>query len=254
MTKILLSPAKSLDLFSELPTKRGTQPRFLETTNKIHKKLARFSANKLSNLMGISPKLAQLNYQRNQEFEEEHTHQNSRPAMYLFAGDVYAGLDAYSISLEKLDQAQQSLRILSGLYGILRPLDLIQPYRLEMGTNLPVQRKKDLFELWRKTITDLLNEELEEGELLINLASHEYSRAVDFNKINSKVISPVFKDFKHGELKMISFFAKKARGSMARYILDTDSGSLEDLKNFNIDDYAFSEKETQKETEPVFIR
>lgn len=254
MTKILLSPAKSLDTTSKLPTKRGTQPRFLETTNKIQKKLTRFSAKKLSELMGISSKLAQLNYVRNQEFEEMHTHENSRPAMYLFAGDVYSGLDAYSLAVEKLDQAQTSLRILSGLYGMLRPLDLIQPYRLEMGTKLPVQRKKDLYELWQKTLTNSLNEELEESELLINLASQEYSKAVDFSSINTTVISPIFKDFKNGELKIISFFAKKARGSMARYILDTDCRSLEDLKNFNIDDYAFSEKETQKESEPVFIR
>lgn len=252
--KILLSPAKSLNLTSELPTNHVTQTRFLETTYKIHHKLVRLSPKKLSELMGISDKLAQLNYERNQEFEEIHSKENSRPAMYLFAGDVYIGLDAYHFPTEKLDLAQKSLRILSGLYGILRPLDLIQPYRLEMGTKLSVQRKKNLYEIWCKTITNSLNEEQEQGELLLNLASQEYSKAVDFKKIKYPVVSPVFKDFKNGKLKIISFFAKKARGSMARYVLDKNIENLEGLRNFDYDGYAFSEKETQKENEPVFIR
>ena len=204
--------------------------------------------------MGISSKLAQLNHQRNQEFEAIHTKENSRPAMYLFAGDVYLGLDAYSFPVENLDRAQNSLRILSGLYGILRPLDLIQPYRLEMGTKLPIQRNKDLYGLWQKKLTTSLNEELQENELLVNLASQEYSKAVDFSKINSEVISPIFKDFKNGELKIISFFAKKARGSMARFLLENKIETLEGLKNFNVDGYAFSENETQNEIEPVFVR
>ncbi len=252
--KILLSPAKSLDMTSELPTTRGTQPRFLETTEKIHKKLERLSTKKLSELMGISQKLAELNYHRNQEFQEIHSKENSRPAMFMFDGDVYSGLDAYSIPMEKLDAAQESLRILSGLYGILRPLDSVQPYRLEMGTKLSVQQKKDLYEIWRKKITDSLNNEMMEGELMVNLASQEYSKAIDFKKMKSLVISPVFKDLKNGELKIISFFAKKARGSMARFILDKSLNSLEELKNFDSIGYGFSEKETQNENEPVFIR
>jgi cytoplasmic iron level regulating protein YaaA (DUF328/UPF0246 family) len=252
--KILISPAKSLDFKSKLPTNRSTQPRFLETTFKINKKLKRTSLKQLSKLMGISPKLADLNYQRNQEFQENHDKENSRPAVYAFNGDVYMGLDAYSIPIEKLDDLQEKVRILSGLYGILRPLDLIQPYRLEMGSKLPVGRKKDLYQLWQEKITDSLNEEMEDGELLINLASQEYFKAVDSKKLKAKILSPIFKDFKNGELKIISFFAKKARGSMTRYILDKDISDLENIKGFDYDGYSFSEKETEIEEEPVFIR
>lgn len=252
--KIIISPAKSLDLTSKLPIDRGTQPRFLETTQQIHKKLARTSKSGLSELMGISDKLAALNYQRNQEFEENHTKENSRPAMYLFAGDVYIGLDAYSLPAEKLEEAQNSLRILSGLYGILRPLDLIQPHRLEMGTKLPVRRKKDLYGVWREKVTDSLNKELGKEELLVNLASEEYSKAVDFKKIKSPVVSPIFKDLKNGKLKIISFFAKKARGSMARYILDKEIHDIEGLKRFESDGYRFSETETKKKNTLVFVR
>jgi cytoplasmic iron level regulating protein YaaA (DUF328/UPF0246 family) len=204
--------------------------------------------------MGISPKLADLNYQRNQEFQENHDKENSRPEVYAFNGDVYMGLDAYSIPIEKLDDLQEKVRILSGLYGILRPLDLIQPYRLEMGSKLPVGRKKDLYQLWQEKITDSLNEEMEDGELLINLASQEYFKAVDSKKLKAKILSPIFKDFKNGELKIISFFAKKARGSMTRYILDKDISDLENIKGFDYDGYSFSEKETEIEEEPVFIR
>lgn len=252
--KIVISPAKSLDLVSPLPTQRGTQPQFLETSVSINKKLARFSKAELSKLMGISEKLADLNYHRNQDFQAEHTAENSRPAMYLFAGDVYTGLDAYSVPTEKLDRYQNSLRILSGLYGVLRPLDLIQPYRLEMGTHLPVQRKKNLYELWRSKITTSLNNELNENELFVNLASQEYFKAVNKKKLKTEVISPIFKDYKNGNLKIIAFFAKKARGSMARYLIDNDVQSLKDLKNFGLDGYRFSENDTKTENEPVFVR
>lgn len=252
--KIILSPAKSLDFESKLPTDKATQPRFLETSVQINKKLARVSKKQLSKLMGISEKLAELNHQRNQDFQEEHTTQNSRPALYAFAGDVYTGLAGYSIPVEKLEEVQNNLRILSGLYGILRPLDLIQPHRLEMGTKLPVQHKKNLYEVWQQKIANSLNEEMEDGELLINLASKEYFKAVDTNKLKARVVSPIFKDFKSGELKIISFFAKKARGSMARFVFDKNANSLENLKNFDYDGYRFSEKETKNKHEPVFIR
>lgn len=252
--KLVISPAKSLDLTSEMPTNRFTKPQFLETSVIINKKLARFSKAELSKLMGISEKLSDLNYHRNQDFQAVHTEENSRPAMYMFAGDVYIGLDAYTIPLEKLDRAQNTLRILSGLYGIVRPLDLVQPYRLEMGTKLSVHRKKDLYELWRSKITDALNQELKENELFVNLASQEYFKAIDEERLKVPVVSPVFKDFKNGKLKIIAFHAKKARGAMARFIIDQNIEKKADLNSFDRDGYRFSESETAHENTPVFIR
>lgn len=252
--KIVVSPAKSLDQESKLPTTRGTQPKFVEQAAKINHKLARMSKKEISELMGISDKLADLNYARYQEFEEEHTKKNSRPAAYMFAGDVYTGLDAYTIEESKIDLLQNTLRILSGMYGILRPLDLIQPYRLEMGTKLSIETHENLYEVWQEQVTQSLNDELEDGELFINLASNEYFKAVNKKNLKAEVISPVFKDFKNGKLKIISFYAKKARGSMSRYIIDTNAKTLNDLKAFDYDGYKFSEEHTQKENEPVFIR
>ncbi|TDN82752.1 hypothetical protein DET49_12316 [Salegentibacter sp. 24] len=252
--KIVVSPAKSLDYESKLPTTRGTQPAFLETTAKLNRKMSRMTKKEISNLMSISDKLADLNYTRYQEFQEEHTKKNSRPAMYAFAGDVYTGLDAYTISMDKIDRLQDSLRILSGLYGVLKPLDLMQPYRLEMGTSVGIERKQNLYEVWQNKVTKLLNQEMVEGELFINLASNEYFKVVDTKKLAAEVISPVFKDFKNGKLKIISFFAKKARGAMVRYIIDKDVKTLEDLRGFDYMDYRFSQEHTKKENEPVFIR
>ncbi|MDT0688862.1 peroxide stress protein YaaA [Salegentibacter sp. F188] len=252
--KIVVSPAKSLDYESKLPTTRGTQPQFLETTAKLNRKLARMTKAEISELMGISDKLADLNYTRYQKFQEEHNKKNSRPAAYAFAGDVYTGLDAYTIPTEKHDRLQDTLRILSGMYGILRPLDLMQPYRLEMGTSMGIERKKNLYEVWQKKVTQALNDELNDDELFINLASNEYFKAVDAKALKVPVISPVFKDFKNGKLKIISFYAKKARGSMVRYIIDKDAQSLEHIKGYDYDNYRFSQEHTEKENEPVFIR
>ncbi len=252
--KIVVSPAKTLDYESKLPTNRGTQPEFLDTAVKLNRKLSRQSKKEISNLMSISDKLADLNYTRYQEFEEKHDKKNSRPAMYAFNGDVYTGLDAYTIPTDKLDKVQDTLRILSGMYGVLRPLDLIQPYRLEMGTSIGIERKKDLYAVWQKKVTDYLNNEMEDGELFVNLASNEYFKAVNAKKLKSPIISPVFKDFKNGKLKIISFFAKKARGSMVRYIIDNDCKTLDDIKGFDYDGYRFSEEHTDKENEPTFIR
>ncbi|MBT0608815.1 peroxide stress protein YaaA [Aequorivita echinoideorum] len=252
--KIVVSPAKTLDFDTKLPTTRATQPKFLEEAEQINNKLERKSKKSISELMDISDKLAELNYQRYKEFNTPFTKNNARPAVYAFAGDVYSGLDAYTISSEKIDLLQDSLRILSGMYGLLRPLDLIQPYRLEMGTKLPINRKKDLYAFWKKTITETLNDELENNELFLNLASVEYFSAIDGKKLKVPVISPVFKDFKNGKLKVISFFAKKARGSMARFAIDKNVKTLEDLKGFDYDDYKYSDKYTEKEGEPVFVR
>lgn len=252
--KIVVSPAKTLDYESKLPTTRGTQPEFLETAAKLNRKLGRQSKKEISRLMSISDKLADLNYTRYQEFQEDHDKKNSRPAMYAFNGDVYTGLDSYTIPTDKLDRLQDTLRILSGMYGILRPLDLIQPYRLEMGTDIGIERKKNLYEVWQKKVTGYLNDELEEDELFLNLASNEYFKAVKSEELKVPVISPVFKDFKNGKLKIISFFAKKTRGSMVRYIIDKDCKTLDDVKGFDYDDYRFSEEHTENENEPTFIR
>lgn len=252
--KIVISPAKTLDFESKLPTTRATQPKFLAEAEMINSKLESKSKKAIGKLMDISDKLAALNYQRYKEFNTPFTKQNARPAVYAFAGDVYTGLDAYTISSEKIDVLQDSVRILSGMYGMLRPLDLIQPYRLEMGTKLAVNRKKDLYSFWKKTLTETLNEELKDDELFLNLASVEYFNAIDEKKLKVPVISPVFKDFKNGDLKIISFFAKKARGSMTRFAIDNNIKNLDELKAFDIDGYGYSEEYTEKENEPVFIR
>jgi cytoplasmic iron level regulating protein YaaA (DUF328/UPF0246 family) len=188
--------------------------------------------------MDISDKLAELNWQRNQEWQTPFTLENARQAVYAFDGDVYTGLDVYSLPEDKLSVMQDKLRILSGLYGLLKPMDLMQAYRLEMGTSIAIGKNKNLYEFWKSTITKTLNDELQENEPLINLASNEYFSAVDVKTLKVPVITPEFKDYKDGKLKMISFFAKKARGMMVRYILDTNAETQEDLKGFNYEGYA----------------
>jgi cytoplasmic iron level regulating protein YaaA (DUF328/UPF0246 family) len=163
-------------------------------------------------------------------------------------------LDAYTISGKKLNRLQDTFRILSGLYGVLKPLDLMQPYRLEMGTQMKIARKKNLYEFWKKDLTQHLNEELKEEELFVNLASNEYYSAIDEKALKVPVIAPVFKDWKNDKLKIISFYAKKARGSMVRYIIDSNAKTLDDIKGFNRDGYMFSQEHTLKENQPTFIR
>ncbi len=253
--KIVISPAKSLNFESDLPTKRGTQPKFLEEAETLNKKLSRKTKKAIGKLMSISKNLADLNYQRYNDFEIPFTKSNARPAIYTFDGDVYTGLDAYTIPTDKLDKLQDSLRILSGMYGILRPLDLMQAYRLEMGTKLKIGRKENLYEFWGETLTNELNKELEDDELFINLASNEYFKVVKPKLLKVPIITPVFKDFKNGKLKVISFFAKKARGLMVRYIIDKDVKTIEDLKGFDYEDYGFSEEHSNLDkNELVFIR
>ncbi len=252
--KIVVSPAKSLDFETKLPTQNFTEPVFLSESEKLNAILKNKSPKKLSDLMSISDKLAQLNWQRNQEFSVPFTTDNARPAVYAFNGDVYTGLDAYTIPEEKIEVLQDTLRILSGLYGILKPLDLIQPYRLEMGTKLKISSKNNLYEFWKEAITQKLNEELDNNELFINLASNEYFSAIDVKTLKVPVITPQFKDWKGDKLKIISFFAKKARGMMVRYVIDTGAKTIEDLKGFNYDGYGFSDEYTTKPNELVFVR
>jgi cytoplasmic iron level regulating protein YaaA (DUF328/UPF0246 family) len=237
--KIVISPAKSLNFEKAPPTARFSEPRFLKEATTIQKTLKKIKPKQLMELMAISDKLAELNWQRNQDWETPFTTKNARPAVYAFDGDVYQGLDVYTLPEAKLDGLQDKLRILSGLYGLLQPLDLMQPYRLEMGTLLPIGKNKNLYEFWKKTITKQLNTELQKDELFINLASTEYFSAVDVKTLKVPVITPEFKDYKDGKLKMISFFAKKARGLMVRYIIDTNAETIDDLKAFNYEGYAF---------------
>lgn len=251
--KIVISPAKSLDYETKLPSKKYTEPSFLANAEVVHKAVKEKSPAELRELMDISDKLAELNWQRNQEWATPFTPKNARPAMYAFNGDVYTGLDAYTIPAAKINKLQDSLRILSGLYGLLKPLDLIQPYRLEMGTHLPVEDSKNLYEYWKQTITKALNDELEDGELFVNLASKEYFDAVDAKALKVPVIIPEFRDYKDGKLKMISFFAKKARGMMVRYIIDKNVKTLKGLQGFNYDGYAFDAKLSKGNT-LVFTR
>jgi cytoplasmic iron level regulating protein YaaA (DUF328/UPF0246 family) len=252
--KIIISPAKSLDFKTELPTKNFSIPNFLSDSKKINELLKKKSQSELKSLMSISEKLAELNWNRNNTFKTPFNIENARPSIFTFNGDVYSGLDAFSLSMDQLNQAQKSLRILSGLYGLLKPLDLIQPYRLEMGTKLNVEGSLNLYGFWRNKITNKLNDELNENEFFVNLASNEYSSAINRKLLKTTMISPVFKDMKNGKLKIISFYAKKARGMMVRYILDNEIINLEDLRGFDYGGYSYSSEESEKMKELVFIR
>ncbi len=251
--KLVLSPAKSLNFDSQLPTNQVSESCFLKEAERLNRLLKKKSARSLSKLMSISNTLGQLNYERNQNWQLPFTQDNARQAVYAFSGDVYRGLDAYTISKDKLEKLQNTVRIISGLYGLLKPMDLMQPYRLEMGTKFPVGKNKNLYEFWRKKITQALNDELADNELFLNLASNEYFKAIDAKALKVPVVTASFKDFKNGEYKTIMTFAKLARGYMTRYIIDTDAHTIEDLKGFNYEGYGFSE-EMSTATELVFIR
>jgi len=251
--KLVVSPAKSLDFESKLPTKESTEAQFLKQSERLNKLLKKKSAKGLSKLMKISDALGQLNYERNQNWELPFHKENARPAIYAFNGDVYRGLDAYSIPNNKIELLQNTVRVLSGLYGLLKPLDLIQAYRLEMGTKFPVGKNKNLYEFWKKNITAALNDELQDDELFLNLASVEYFKAIDVKTLKVPVVNVAFKEFKNGEYKNIAIFAKLARGLMARYVVDTNANTLDDVKGFNYERYGFSES-LSSPNELVFIR
>ncbi len=251
--KIVISPAKSLNFEKGLPPTKYSEALFVKEARQVHQVLKQKSPAALSSLMAISEKLADLNWQRNQDWKTPFNAENARPAIFAFDGDVYTGLDAYSIPIEKLDVLQDRLRILSGLYGLLKPLDLMQAYRLEMGTKLPINNSKNLYEFWKPIVTKALNKELQEGELFVNLASNEYFSAVDVKALKVPVITPEFKDYKEGKLKIISFFAKKARGLMVRYIIDTNTETIDDLKGFNYEGYQF-DANLSKGNQLVFTR
>ncbi len=251
--KLVLSPAKSLNFDSKLPTSKSTEACFLNEAERLNELLKKKSAKSLSKLMSVSGNLGQLNYERNQEWHLPFSKENARQAIYTFSGDVYRGIDANTIPKEKIEKLQDTARIISGLYGLLKPLDLMQAYRLEMGTKFPVGKNKNLYEFWKKKVTQGLNDELKEDELFLNLASNEYFKAIDDKALKVPVITATFKDLKNGEYKMISFFAKYARGLMTRYIIDTNANTIDDIKGFNYEGYGFSEA-LSNDTELVFIR
>ena len=255
---VVVSPAKNLDFDSSLPpyiTESLTQPNLMVDVKRLVKNCKKLSPADLSAMMKISDKLAILNAERFSSFEFPFTANNARPAMFAFNGDVYAGLDAKSLSEESVLYAQQHLRILSGLYGVLRPLDLMQPYRLEMGTKVQIGSAPNLYQYWKNKISKELNIALSEHQdnLLVNLASNEYFSSVKPKLLKASIITPHFKDEKNGTYKVISFFAKKARGMMARYIIENKCTSVEDLKAFNSAGYVY-DTQASTETNLVFKR
>ena len=252
---MLISPAKTLDYTSPLATQRYSHAALLEEAQLLVEQAKTLSPAELSKLMKISDKLAGLNAARFAQWTPNITPQNGRAALLAFKGDVYTGLDATSLTEDDFTYAQTHLRILSGLYGVLKPLDLMLPYRLEMGTRLPNARGNDLYSFWGEQITKQLNHALAEqgDDLVINLASNEYFKAVKPAQLDGRVISPVFKDLKNGQHKIISFYAKKARGMMVRYLIEHRVTELEQLHAFDTGGYYYSEALSTPDT-PVFLR
>ena len=252
----LLSPAKTLDYESPLPVKDFSVPENLSQSKQLIKALRKKDPQDLSDLMGLSEKLANLNFERNMNWEPPVKHSDDiRQAIFAFKGDVYTGLSAYSLKKSDINFLDKHVRILSGLYGILKPLDLMSPYRLEMGTKLETSEGKDLYEFWGQEITNSINESISshKSKYILNLASVEYFSSVKKDLLNGEVISPVFKDYKNGKYKIISFFAKKARGSMTRYLVENRIDSPKDISGFDYDGYKYSKSEST-EYSPVFLR
>lgn len=250
---IVISPAKTLDYETAPATDTYSQPGYLDHSAELIEQLRTLSVQDVAELMKLSDKLASLNVARFEGWTPEFNTDNAKQALLAFKGDVYAGMDAQSFSEEDFAFAQDHLRILSGLYGLLKPLDLMQPYRLEMGTKLANGRGKDLYQFWDNIICDALNEELKQEQVLINLASNEYFKAAKAKSISSRIITPVFKDWKNGQYKMISFYAKKARGLMSRYIIQNKLDDPEQLKDFDLEGYRFAESMSEGDTW-TFIR
>lgn len=252
---IVVSPAKTLDYESPLVTSKYTQPELIAHSAQLIDVCRRLTPADISALMKVSDKIAGLNVARFEQWSPTFTLDNARPAILAFKGDVYTGFEAETLSDAGFEYAQRHLRMLSGLYGVLKPLDLMQPYRLEMGTRLGNPRGTNLYQFWGDIITDKLNQALKEqgDDVLINLASNEYFKAVNPKKLKGSIITPVFKDCKKGQYKVISFYAKKARGMMARYIIDKQISSVEQLAQFDSAGYYFVEQESSA-TELVFKR
>ena len=252
---IVISPAKTLDYETKPKTKVFTTPDYLDDSQRLINRLRTFSSLDISDLMKVSAKIADLNFDRYESWKKPFTMNNAKQAILAFKGDVYTGLAADTFKADDFKFAQQHLRVLSGLYGLLRPLDLMQPYRLEMGTKLKTDVGKNLYEFWGSDITAGLNKQLKKikSKYLINLASNEYFKSVKPKELNAEIITPAFKEFKNGEYKMIGIYAKKARGLLSRYIIQNKLSNPEDIKLFNEDGYRFNKK-LSKENNWVFTR
>ncbi len=251
----VISPAKTLDYESPVKTRRHTQPEFLDQSEQLVDVMRDYSPDDIRALMGVSDALAELNHERYMNWGVPFDRDNARQAVLAFKGDVYTGLQAETLDAGQLVYAQKHLRILSGLYGVLRPLDLMQPYRLEMGIRLGNERGKDLYAFWGERITEALNAQLKslKSDVLVNLASNEYFRSVKKKGLHADIVTPVFKDLKNGKYKVISFFAKKARGQMARYIIENEIATVAGLKKFRVDGYRYNSTESTAR-ELVFTR
>lgn len=252
---VVLSPAKTLDYKTSAPVAVFSQPELLADSQLLIKRCQGLALQDIASLMKVSDKIAALNVARFAQWSLPFSLQNAKQAIFAFQGDVYSGLQAQTLTADTLDYAQKHLRILSGLYGLLRPLDLMQAYRLEMGSRLDNERGRNLYQFWGSIITHAVNQALQEqgDKLLINLASNEYFKSVKKKELNGVIVTPVFKDQKNGQYKVISFYAKKARGAMARYIIEQKLTSLEQLKKFSADGYYFAES-ASTDTELVFYR
>lgn len=250
---LVISPAKTLDFDSKPVTDSYSQPRYLEQSALLIDILQTYSVTDIASLMKLSDKLAGLNFARFSSWQRPFDTNNAKQALLAFKGEVYTGLDADTLDEKGFKFAQQHLRILSGLYGVLKPLDLIQAYRLEMGTKLKNSQGKDLYQFWGSQIRESIELELNDDKVLINLASNEYFKAAQAKQLNARIITPIFKDFKNGQYKIISFYAKKARGLMSRYIIEHEITKPEQIKNFDIDGYCFS-LDLSEGDDWVFIR
>lgn len=251
--KIIISPAKSLDFESPHPEVNATAPKFLNQAARVNAELRQKSPQELGSLMGISAPLADLNYQRNQNWAVVHNKANSRPAIFAFTGEVYRGFSVGTLDQKFFGLMQDSLRILSGQYGLLRPFDRLQPYRLEMGTKISIDGEKNLYSFWTDAITEELRSQLSKNELLLNLASNEYAKTVRLKELGHQVVTPVFKELKNGQYKVVSVYAKHARGLMARYIIEKNVNDLEGVKGFTLANYRHNES-LSSETELIFTR
>jgi cytoplasmic iron level regulating protein YaaA (DUF328/UPF0246 family) len=238
----VISPAKTLDFDTPTVTDAFTQPVHLTQSRKLVRRMRQLSGQELSKLMHVSDNIADLNQQRFKKWKTPFNPENARQAIFAFKGDVYIGLDAYSMTAQNVDFAQDHLRILSGLYGLLRPLDLMQAYRLEMGTRIDTDMGNNLYQFWDGRITKTLNQELKQSgsNSLINLASNEYFKSIKPKLLKADVITPVFKDYNKGSYQVIGFFAKKARGLMTRYLIDNEIDNPAALKDFSTEGYAFN--------------
>lgn len=252
---LVLSPAKSLDYETAPSTKEHTLPDFITEASQLIGVLRKYSLSDVAELMGLSDKLAALNVARYEQWSKKFTEQNSKQAILAFNGDVYEGLDAPNLSKKSLKFAQDHVRVLSGLYGVLRPLDLMQPYRLEMGTSLTNPKGRDLYAFWGDKVTNKLNEDLSahKNKVLLNLASDEYFKVVKPAKLSAELVSPVFQDEKAGQYKIISFYAKRARGLMTKFIVENQIDTPDALKDFNLEGYRYAAKESTP-AKPVFRR